>query len=54
MSTRMEPLQVGTILSSTHDATLTEINSNIDHDRSMRNSAGSSTRDVGRTPAHNA
>jgi hypothetical protein len=45
MSTRTEPLQGGTILSSTHDATLTEIDSDIDYDRSVRNSAGSSTRE---------
>jgi hypothetical protein len=32
-------------LSSTHDATLTEIDSDICHDRSMRNSVGSSTRE---------
>jgi hypothetical protein len=41
----MEPLQGGTIPSSTHDATLTEINSGIGHDRSMRNSVGSSTKE---------
>jgi hypothetical protein len=45
MNTRMETLQGGTILSLTHNATLIEIDSNIDHDRSMRNSAGSSTRE---------
>jgi hypothetical protein len=43
MSTCTEPLQGGTILSSTHDATLIEIDSNIDHDQSVRNSAKSST-----------
>jgi hypothetical protein len=32
MSVRMETQQGGTILSSTHDATLTEIDSDIDHD----------------------
>jgi hypothetical protein len=45
MSTQTEPLQGGTILSSTQDATPTEVNSDIDHDRSVRNSAGSSTKE---------
>jgi hypothetical protein len=45
MSTRMEPLQGGTIPSSTHDATPTEIDSDIDHDRSVRKSVGSSTKE---------
>jgi hypothetical protein len=45
MSTRMEPLQGGTILSSTHDATLTEIISDIGHDRSVRNLIRSSTKE---------
>jgi hypothetical protein len=41
----MEPLQGGTIPCSTHDATLTEIDSDIGHDRSVKNSDGSSTRE---------
>jgi hypothetical protein len=41
----MEPLQGGTILSSTHDTTLTKIDSNIGHDRSVWNSDGLSTSD---------
>jgi hypothetical protein len=45
MSTQMEPLHGGTILSSTHDATPIEIDSDIDHDRSMRNSVMLSTRE---------
>jgi hypothetical protein len=45
MNTWMEPLQGGTILSSTHDTTLTEIDSDIGHDRFVRNSVGSSTRE---------
>jgi hypothetical protein len=45
MSTQTKPLQGGTILSSTHDATLIEIDSDIDHDRFMRNSARPSTRE---------
>jgi hypothetical protein len=45
MSTQMEPLQGGTILSLTHDATLTEIDSDIGHDRSVRNLVGSSTKE---------
>jgi hypothetical protein len=44
MSTQTEPLQGGTILSSIHDSTLTEIDSDIGHDQSVRNLAGSSTR----------
>jgi hypothetical protein len=43
MSTQTEPLQGGTILSSTHDATLIEINFDIGHDQSMSNSVRSST-----------
>jgi hypothetical protein len=42
MSTWIEPLQGGTILSLTHDATLIEIDFDIDHDQSIRNSVGSS------------
>jgi hypothetical protein len=42
MSTQMEPLQGGTILGSTHDVTVTEIDSDIDH---VRNLAGLSTRE---------
>jgi hypothetical protein len=45
MSTRMEPLQGGTILSSTHDAKLIKIDSNTDHDQSVRNSIMSSTKE---------
>jgi hypothetical protein len=33
MSAQMEPLQGGIILSSNHDATLTEIDSDIGHDQ---------------------
>jgi hypothetical protein len=45
MSTQMEPLQGSTVQSSTHDATLTKIVFDIGHDRSARNSVGSSTRE---------
>jgi hypothetical protein len=45
MSTRMGPLEGGMILSSTHDATPIEINSSIDHNRSVRKSAGLSTKE---------
>jgi hypothetical protein len=45
MSTQMKPLQGGTILSSTHNAILIEIDFDIGHDRSVRNSVGSSTRE---------
>jgi hypothetical protein len=45
MSTGTEPLQGDTILRSTQDATLTEIDSDIDHDRSVRKSVGLSTKE---------
>jgi hypothetical protein len=45
MSTRMEPVQGGTILSSTHDVMPIEIDSDIDHDRSTRKLARLSTRE---------
>jgi hypothetical protein len=45
MSTQMEPLQGGTILTATHDVALTKIDFDIGHDRSMRNSVGSKTRE---------
>jgi hypothetical protein len=45
MSTWTEHLQGATILSSTHVATLIEIDSNIGHDRSMMNLVGSSIRE---------
>jgi hypothetical protein len=45
MSTQMELLQGDTILSSTHDATPTEIDSTTDHNPSVRKSVGSSTKE---------
>jgi hypothetical protein len=45
MSARTEPLQGGTIPSATHDATSTEIDSDIDDDRSVRNLVGLGTRE---------
>jgi hypothetical protein len=45
MSTWMEPLQGGTILCSTHHATLTEIDSDTYRDRSMRKLVRSSTKE---------
>jgi hypothetical protein len=56
MSTRMELLHGGTILSSTHDAAPTEIDSDTDHDRSMTKSIGLSTKESKFTalPTHNA
>jgi hypothetical protein len=45
MSARTEPLQGGTIPSSIQDATLTEIDTYIDHDQSVRNLVGSDTRE---------
>jgi hypothetical protein len=45
MSTRIEPLQGDTILSLTHDTTPTKIDSDIDHDPSVRKSVGSSSKE---------
>jgi hypothetical protein len=45
MSTWMELLQGDTILSSTHDTASTNIDSDTDHDRSVRKSAESSTKE---------
>jgi hypothetical protein len=45
MSTQMEPLRGGTILSSSLNATPTESDPNIDHDRSVRKSAELNTKE---------